>query len=280
MADQLRGLGVINVSTFANATGGLVPLDKIGDLAGIAGLAFARRPMPRPTPARSPARRSRARPVDIAQSTFGLSGAGTTIGVLSDSFNALGGYLTDVSTGDFPALRHQPVGPHGRDRRGPRHGPARPCTAPAPRSPFTPRLSARRISPRVSSIFSAISDVVVDDVGYFAEPYFQDGIVAQAVDQAFANGGTYFYVGRQRRAPVARGRLSRRERAPSPGSLQTGMILTQAPASTHGRTSPSPTAPRYSLPSSGTNPSSPVRPDRADRPATSTSRWSTLRPTP
>jgi len=36
------------------------------------------------------------------------------------------------------------------------------------------------------------ADVIVDDVGYLTEPFFQDGVIAQAVDAAVANGVSYF----------------------------------------------------------------------------------------
>src|SRR6202012_646398 len=36
------------------------------------------------------------------------------------------------------------------------------------------------------------ADAICDDVGYFDEPFFQDGPIAQAVDDASAFGATYF----------------------------------------------------------------------------------------
>jgi subtilisin family serine protease len=36
------------------------------------------------------------------------------------------------------------------------------------------------------------ANVIVDDVGYLTEPFFQDGVVAQAVDAAAAHGVSYF----------------------------------------------------------------------------------------
>ena len=36
------------------------------------------------------------------------------------------------------------------------------------------------------------ADVIVDDVGFLTEPFFQDGVIAQAVDAAVAHGVSYF----------------------------------------------------------------------------------------
>src|SRR5207249_4167979 len=43
----------------------------------------------------------RAMRADIARATVGVTGAGVTVGVLSDSFNCRGGAATDVATGDL-----------------------------------------------------------------------------------------------------------------------------------------------------------------------------------
>ena len=52
--------------------------------------------------------------------------------------------------------------------------------------------------------------VIADDTGYITEPFFQDDVVAQAVDRAKAGGVAYFIVRGQRRAQRLGGHLQRR----------------------------------------------------------------------
>jgi hypothetical protein len=40
---------------------------------------------------------------DVARTNFGVTGVGLKIGILSDSFNRLGGAASDVANGDLPA---------------------------------------------------------------------------------------------------------------------------------------------------------------------------------
>jgi Subtilase family len=44
----------------------------------------------------------------------------------------------------------------------------------------------------IGALAAAGAQVIVDDLGYYDEPFFQDGIVAQAIDAVEANGTAYF----------------------------------------------------------------------------------------
>ena len=71
----------------------------------------------------------------------------------------------------------------------------RSCTTspPEPASPSTPPTTARRISPTASARSRRPAPrSIADDIGYFDEPFFQDGILAQAIDAVEAQGVAYF----------------------------------------------------------------------------------------
>ena len=44
----------------------------------------------------------------------------------------------------------------------------------------------------IRALANAGCKIIVDDVGYFAEPYFQDGILARAVEDVTNQGVSYF----------------------------------------------------------------------------------------
>ena len=49
-----------------------------------------------------------------------------------------------------------------------------------------------RFAENVEALCEAGADVIVDDIGYFAEPHLQDGVMAQGIDAAVADGCFFF----------------------------------------------------------------------------------------
>ena len=133
---------------------------------------------------------------NIARSTSGLNGAGVLVGTLSDSFDCLGGAAGDVGTGDLPAgiiVLEEESGcisgsDEGRAIMQIVHDVA-PGATQAFHSAFNGMAS---FAQGIIDLANIGATVIVDDIIYFAEPMFQDGIVAQAVDQVAAAGVAYF----------------------------------------------------------------------------------------
>lgn len=145
----------------------------------------------------------------------GIDGAGITVGLMSDSYDTSGGPISaadDVASGDLPGPGNpfgnvEPVVvledfPGGTDEgRGmmqivhdlapkARLGFA---TANTGQVGFANNIRALAGFPdAVGSNPDFKADVIVDDIIYLAEPFFQDGIVAQAVDDVAAAGVSYF----------------------------------------------------------------------------------------
>jgi hypothetical protein len=151
--------------------------------------------------------------VDDARSAFDLRGKGQTVGVLSDSYDVSSGAATDahgdVLSGDLPgpagtcAGQQLPVdilaeGPaEGEDEgRGmlqivhdlAPHANLAFATAFESEESFAENIE--RLA-RPTSEGGAGAGVIVDDVAWFEEPFFQDGPIAVAIDNVTAAGATY-----------------------------------------------------------------------------------------
>ncbi|WP_230486995.1 S8 family serine peptidase [Nocardioides anomalus] len=145
----------------------------------------------------------------------GIDGRGVTVGALSDSYNqattdVFGAPLTiheaqDVASGDLPGpgnkVNQNPVkvlqdSPDGLDEGramlqivhdvAPR---ADLCFATANGGELNFAANIRALAAKNGP---CKADVVVDDVSYFAEPFFSDGVIADAVDDVTAKGVSYF----------------------------------------------------------------------------------------
>ena len=134
---------------------------------------------------------------DQARTAFGVTGAGVKVGVLSNSVDNL---ATVQASGDVGAVTVLP----GQSGIGTCGGP--PCSgegtallelvsdlAPGASLFFaTANNGQASFASNIQALRTAGCDIIVDDVIYFAEPVFQDGIVAQAVNTVTASGALYF----------------------------------------------------------------------------------------
>jgi hypothetical protein len=141
---------------------------------------------------------------DSARATGGLDGTGVTVGVLSDSYRcnppafvpgaptttAAGDALTDDVPADVQVLSNGPcpASDEGRAMVQLIHD-----VAPGAAQKFHTAFNGLvDFANGILRLRNAGAHVIVDDVIYFAENMFSDGIIAQAADRAVASGAAYF----------------------------------------------------------------------------------------
>jgi subtilisin family serine protease len=152
--------------------------------------------------------------VDDARAAFELRGKGQTVGVLSDSYDVDGGAATgaldDVLSGDLPGRagtcsdQQLPVdvlaeGPAEGGDEGRAmlqivhdlapHADLAFATAFESEESFAENIE--RLA-RPTAEGGAGAGVIVDDVAWFEEPFFQDGPIAVAIENVAADGVSYF----------------------------------------------------------------------------------------
>lgn len=139
----------------------------------------------------------------LARTQFSVTGRGVTVGVLSDTYNQLGGAAADVSNGELPGagnpcghttavgnLEEGPVdgGDEGRAMAQIIHD-----VAPDAKILFASAFNGEgAFAQSIRNLAAAGADIIVDDITYYDEPMFQDGVVAKAVDDVTAQGVAYF----------------------------------------------------------------------------------------
>jgi subtilisin family serine protease len=191
----LVSLGMRNAVSYGRIVSGQLPVASLPAAAQLANLRFARPAAAITNVGSVTSQGDSAMRANLARASFGVNGSGVTVGVLSDSFNCLGGAATDITTGDLSPVtviqEHAScsgVTDEGRALLQVVHDVA-PGSGLAFASAFN-GLAA--FATNIQSLAAAGAKVIVDDVVYPAEPMFQDGAIAQAVNNVVAGGAAYF----------------------------------------------------------------------------------------
>ena len=190
-----------------------LPLDKapkLGRMAGVSSVKLALKPFHRA--GKVPGTGAKVlNALEVQTENPPVLGTGIKVGVLSDSYNVLSTSYPvhapqDVASYDLPGSASDP------------YGNTTPVTV-VKEDPFTSGRDEGRamlqivhdVAPAASLYFYTADasetdfangittlqatdgcNVICDDVGYYDEPAFSDGVVAQAVDTATAGGAVYF----------------------------------------------------------------------------------------
>jgi hypothetical protein len=227
----LVGLGLQRASQYSNDVGGWLPVDQLDAATALTEVHAIRAAMMRTKSGAVTSQGDYAQNSDLVRSENSLNGAGITVGVLSDSYdcypvyaangvnaNGLNGYANngfnttaagDIATGDLPASVdvieeatcmsygapiQLPFGDEGRAIMQIVHDVAPGAGLAFYTAENSEADFANGITQLAASAASggAGAKVIIDDVGYFDEPFFQDGLIAQAVNAVFAQGVAYF----------------------------------------------------------------------------------------
>lgn len=202
LLQDLEKLGLKKGARYGTAVTGQLPVTAIRKAAALKSLrAIHAAPRPVRNAGAVTSQGDVAMRADIARSVFGVDGSGITVGVMSDSYDTLGGAAADIASGDLPAGGVAVINgesgfcgvyifciDEGRAMLQIVHD-----IAPGADLLFHTALSSVvDFANGITALAAAGADVIVDDLMYLNEPMFQDGIVAQAVDSVVAGGVAYY----------------------------------------------------------------------------------------
>ena len=131
----------------------------------------------------------------LDESGLSVNGSGIKVGVLSDSFNDLGGATADEASGALPPAADiqvlEDLSSGGTDEGRAMMQIVHDIAPGADLAFYTAFNSEQDFANGILALASAGCKVICDDVSYFDEPFFQTGVVAQAIQTVEAEGVTY-----------------------------------------------------------------------------------------
>ncbi|HEY9601769.1 MAG TPA: S8 family serine peptidase [Allocoleopsis sp.] len=195
---QAYGAQILHTSANYNRVQVLIPLEQVESLAQLPEIKSIK-PYIKPRVWRGSVRSEGdiAQGAALARATYRVNGTGVKVGVISDSYDYLGSAATDIANGDLPADGVTLVGSGDLKYDGIDEGRAMlqiiHDLAPGAKLYFATAFNGEAdFANNIRALRQAGCDIIVDDIVYFSEPVFQDGIVAQAVNEVTASGALYF----------------------------------------------------------------------------------------
>ena len=207
LKQNLAKLGATHIKSRGPLISAQVPVASLAKVAALTSLKFAS-PVLAMTSVASQgsvvSQGDRSLNTDTVRAATGLDGTGVTIGLMSDSFQCNPGAFVpgaptttaaqDRTSQDVdPGIEVLDNGPCPGSDEGRGMAQLAKDVAPGASQQFhTAFNSLVDFADGILELQEAGSDVIVDDVIYFAENMFSDGIIAQAADEAVARGAAYF----------------------------------------------------------------------------------------
>ena len=196
---QLERLGLQQAAVAGRVVSGYLPIAALPDVAQLPSLRSAQVAVARVRTGRVTTQGDVALRANTARMQTGVTGVGSTVGVLSDSYatdaDAATSVTDDIGSGDLPSSSRIRVLQDARN--GTDEGRAMMQIihdiAPGADLAFHTALGGQaNFAQGIRDLADAEANIIVDDIFYLTEPMFQDGIIAQAIDEVVERGAAYF----------------------------------------------------------------------------------------
>ncbi|MFO0956694.1 MAG: S8 family serine peptidase [Isosphaeraceae bacterium] len=202
----LAGLTVKAIDSTFNLVEGLVPVSQLPAIAALPNVVNVA-PIAKPQLRQQGLANNQAEQalfVDAARTQYGVTGAGIKVGVLSDSVdkapnlygpaNRKPGIQGSIDTGDLPpsGVKVLSDGSAGDTDEGRAMLEQIYDLAPGAQLYFaTAGGGPVNFANNIRALANAGCTVIVDDIGYANEPFFQDGVISQAIQDVAKQGVVY-----------------------------------------------------------------------------------------
>ncbi|WP_197076915.1 S8 family serine peptidase [Hymenobacter terrenus] len=203
LLSKLVALGLKEGAVLGPVVSGALPIEKLDQVNALPQVRFVKPTQKMPTKAgKVLTQGDNTQRSALARSTYKVNGAGVKVGIISDSYNFLGGAAQGVKDGELPGVGNpsglvSPVevlkeGTAGASDEGRAMAEIIHDVAPGAKLAFHAGFNTAPADfvKAIQALTKIGCKVIVDDVSLL-EPFYQDGPVTQAINQAVAGGVTY-----------------------------------------------------------------------------------------